>query len=135
MVAERRALPRPTPTIAPMLTLRRIRLLTCLVLAWFALSVGVAIASPWVQPQALQWICSGAGEVQLIVSTDDGTPELRGPALDCSLCLPLGTAPPPPALAQVGAPTPPTLAPLPAPLEPLAVRTAAPLPARGPPRL
>ena len=116
-----------------MLTLRRIRLLTCLVLAWFALSVGVAIASPWVQPQALQWICSGTGEMKMLLSSDDGTPELRGHTLDCPLCLHLGTAPPPLAVALLWAAPPPTLAPLLAPLEPLAARTAAPLPARGPP--
>lgn len=118
-----------------MLTLRCLRLLTCLLLAWFALSVGVAVASPWVQPQALQWICSGTGEMKMLLSTDDGAPELRSHTLDCTLCLHLGAAPPPPALASVWAPPLPTLAPLPAPLEPLATRTAAPLPARGPPRI
>ena len=59
-----------------MFFLRRLRLLTCLVLAWFALSVGVAMASPLVQPQALQWVCSGTGEMKMLLSTDDGA----GPA-------------------------------------------------------
>ena len=63
-----------------MFFLRHLRLLTCLVLAWFALSVGVAMASPLVQPQALQWVCSGTGEMKMLLSTDDGAgPVALGP--------------------------------------------------------
>ena len=116
-----------------MFSLRHLRFLTCLVLAWFALSVGVAMASPLVQPQALQWVCSGTGEMKMLLSTDDGAPELRGHTLDCPLCLHWGNAPPPPAQTLMALAPPPTLAPLPAALAPLAARTAAPLPARGPP--
>lgn len=116
-----------------MFSLRHLRLLTGLLLAWFALSVGAAIASPWVQPQALQWICSGTGEMKMLLSSDDGAPELRGHTLDCPLCLHLGSVPPPPAWALTRLAPPPTLALLSAALAPLAARTAAPLPARGPP--
>ena len=35
------------------------------VLAWFLLSLGVAVASPLVNPQALELVCSGAGVMKL----------------------------------------------------------------------
>ena len=116
-----------------MQALRRLRALAGFLLAWFALSVGVATAAPFVQPHSLQLICSTGGDVHLIVLADDGAQEQRGPALDCPLCLHLGTAPPP---APPGVPAPPQ--PLAHALQPvaaahIAARTAAPLPARGPP--
>ena len=39
-------------------TLRQALNLTRLVLVWFALSVGVAIASPMVNPQAMDLVCT-----------------------------------------------------------------------------
>lgn len=41
--------------------LRQARFLARLVLAWFALPLGVALASPLVQPQSLEMVCSGGG--------------------------------------------------------------------------
>jgi len=117
-----------------MSALRRLRLLACFMLAWFALSVGAAIAAPFVNPQAMELICSSAGDVKFIVLGDDGTAEQRGPMLDCPLCVHLGGAAPPPEplrLVQVSQPLAHALRPLVA--AHIAARTAAPLPARGPP--
>lgn len=107
-----------------------------LVLAWFVLSVGVAVAAPLVNPKAMELVCSGAGMVKLVVSNDDG-PASAGSLLgsggaDCALC---GATAAPPAVLT-GLQVPPS--PLAHALRPvvgaaLAALTAAPLPARGPP--
>ena len=120
------------PTIAPMSIPRRLRLLVSWMLAWFALSLGAAMASPFVQPPALQWVCSGAGEVKLVAAGDEAATERGGHALDCPLCLPLGTAPPA-ATALLRAPSPAAQLALAARHHPPTARSAAPLPARGPP--
>lgn len=117
-----------------MQTLRRAHFLARFVLVWFALSIGVAIASPIVKPQAMELICSGSGAMKLLVKTDDGAKELSGNTLDCPLCATL-SAPPPVVRLSVAA-----LPPLAHALQPVAAahiasRTAAPLPARGPPFL
>ncbi|MHA7599102.1 hypothetical protein ACX12L_04110 [Alicycliphilus sp. T452] len=105
------------------------------VLAWFALSLGVAVASPLVNPQGLELVCSGTGVMQVIAKQDGGAPAMGAAHLDCPMCMPLAAPPPP---APAGAQPPP--APLSHVLRPiaaarLAAATAAPLPARGPPRL
>ena len=51
--------------------LRNARLIARLVLVWFALSLGAAIASPLVAPKAMLLVCSGAS-VKLIVQGADG---------------------------------------------------------------
>ena len=112
------------------------RLLGQCVLAWFALSIGVAVASPLIQPHNFELICTSTGAVKLIVIGDDGSSDhaaLGAGHLDCPMCLPLA-APPPPALQL----PPPTESPLWHALQPverarIAAITAAPLPARGPP--
>jgi hypothetical protein len=109
------------------------RLIARLSLAWFALALGVAAASPLVQPRAMQLVCSAAGSVRLLVDHGDGMVDAGQAALDCALCL-LASAPPPQPPAVVPGPglQPARLA---APLPPAPqVRAArAPLPARGPP--
>lgn len=117
-----------------MQSLRNAHLLARLVLVWFALSIGVAIASPLVKPQAMELICSGAGVMKVLAKTDDGAKELSGHTLDCPLCASLGA--PPPVARQVAEPQPS----LSHALQPIAAAhiaalTAAPLPARGPPSL
>ena len=57
-------------------TIRSLRWLARLVLAWFVLSIGVAVASPLVNPQAMELICSGSGAIKLLVKTDDGAKEM-----------------------------------------------------------
>lgn len=105
------------------------------VLLWFALSIGVAVASPVVHPQTMELVCASAGSIKAIVHTDDGVQELGAGHMDCPLCV-LSGAPPavPPALSL------PVLMPLahagrPMPFAHVATTTAAPMPARGPPAL
>ncbi|MBS0391004.1 MAG: hypothetical protein JSS19_06270 [Proteobacteria bacterium] len=109
-------------------------LLGRLVLAWFALSLGAAIASPLVSPRAMELVCSSAGVMKVVVKSDDGVQELGASHLDCPMCMPLAAPPP---VASRGAPPP---SPLSHALRPviaarIAAATAAPLPARGPPSL
>lgn len=105
------------------------------VLAWFVLSIGVAVASPVVQPMSMELVCSPTGSVKLMVHTDDGAQEMGAGHLDCALCLP-GGAPPPVCLAA-DLPTPLPLGRALQPIESarIAAATAAPPPARGPPVL
>lgn len=114
--------------------LRSARTLVRLVLTWFVLSIGVAVASPMVKPQALELVCTGTGAMKVLVKTDDGVKEVASHTLDCPLCAHVGT--PPPALRTTAEPHQP----LAHALQPVAAAhiawlTAAPLPARGPPQL
>lgn len=114
-------------------SLRRFTFLTRLVLAWFVLSLGVAVASPLIAPHDVQVVCTGAGAMKVMVTTDDGgTHELTSTTMDCSLCAAVA---PPPAMAQVVAEPahPLAYALLGIPSAHIAARTAAPLPPRGPP--
>ncbi|GDY36778.1 hypothetical protein ACINB_26700 [Acidovorax sp. NB1] len=113
-------------------TLRSLRWLARLVLAWFVVSMGVAVASPLVNPQAMELICSGSGAIKLLVKTDDGAQEMQSHTLDCPLCAQVG-APPPASHAQLPAAHPLAHALRPIPAAHIAARTAAPLPPRGPP--
>ena len=115
-----------------MQTIRSLRWLARLVLAWFVLSIGVAVASPLVNPQAMELICSGSGAIKLLVKTDDGAKELPSHTLDCPLCAHVG-APPPVSQAQLPVVHPLAHALRPIPAAHIAARTAAPLPPRGPP--
>lgn len=115
--------------------LRHARDLVRFVLAWFVLSLGVAMASPVVHPQEMELVCSAAGAIKVIVQTDDGARELGASHLDCPMCVLTG-APPPVAQADYV----PGILPLghavrSIPAARLAAATAAPLPARGPPAL
>lgn len=117
-----------------MQTLRHTRFLARLVLAWFVLAMGVAIASPIIKPQAIELVCASGGAMKLIVKGDDGSAEARSHTLDCPLCATVGAPPP---LVSLPLAQPSALAPA---LHPIAAahiagRTAAPLPPRGPPSL
>lgn len=118
-----------------MQTLRHVPYIARFVLACFVLSLGVAVASPIVNPQSIELVCASGGAMKLIVkNADGGADEVRGHTLDCPMCLPAGA---PPALAQPEPFVPSVLANA---LRPLAAshiagRTAAPLPPRGPPAL
>ncbi|MFV0680249.1 DUF2946 family protein [Ottowia sp.] len=74
-------------------------------LVWLWLVMGVAVASPLVQPVAMTTVCTGEGMLQTVAVLDDGSPAPASAHLDCPLCVPL-SAPPPPA---VMAPLPPPL--------------------------
>ena len=102
------------------------------VVAWFVLALGVAVASPVVQPRTMEIVCVGTGATKILLHTDAGVLELGAHGTECPLCLLSG---PPAALA-------PPLNFLFAPLahasvlrfvSPVVVATAVPPPARGPP--
>lgn len=132
---------RTAVTIIRLMTLHALRrIATCLlgrcVLAWFALSIGVASAAPLIQSQGFELICTSTGAMKMVAIGDDGGSDhtaLGAGHLDCPMCLP-HAAPPPPVLQL----TAPTQSPLRHALQPverarIAAITAAPLPARGPP--
>ena len=116
-----------------MQTLRNAHLFARFVLVWFALSIGVAIASPIVKPQAMELICTGTvGVMKVLIQTDDGPQEVSVRTMDCPLCASLSGPPP---VARL---TPEPVQALAyvmqsIPAAHVASLTAAPLPARGPP--
>ena len=112
--------------------LRNAHLLARFVLVWFALSIGAAIASPLVQPQAMELICTGSGVMKVLVKTDDGTREASSFTLDCPLCV-TSSAPPPVARLTVEPVQPLAHVLQSIPAARIASLTAAPFPARGPP--
>jgi Protein of unknown function (DUF2946) len=113
--------------------LRQARHLTRWVLVWFALSLGVAIAAPLLNPQAMELICSSSGVMKVLIKNGDGsTSEAMARMADCPLCATL--AGPPPAGQSSTEPAQPlahVLQTIPAAI--IAALTAAPPPARGPP--
>ena len=113
-------------------TIRSLRWLARLVLAWFVVSIGVAVASPMVNPQPMELICSGSGAIKLLVKTDDGATEVPSHTLDCPLCLHF-SAPAPQAQTVVEPQQPLAHALLPAVRATIAALVGAPLPPRGPP--
>lgn len=101
-------------------------------LVWLVLSLGAAVASPLVQPQALELVCSSAGVMKLLVISADGAEELTSVSMDCPLCLHI--AAPPPVAHSVSVPFQPlSFALQPVAAAHIAARTASPLPPRGPP--
>ena len=112
---------------------RRFAFLHRWVLAWFMLSLGVAVAAPLVHPQSLEVVCSSAGMTKVVVHTDEGTQELGQMTLECALCAPSG-APPSKITVHLAEPLPLAHAARSIPAARLAAVTRAPLPARGPPR-
>ena len=121
------------PSLQILQTLRSAHRIMRFVLVWFVLSLGAAIASPLVNPQATELICSGAGVMKLLVKNADGTTtEVASRMLDCPLCASVSA--PPPAATVAAEPAQPlgyVLQTIPA--THIAARTAAPPPGRGPP--
>ena len=115
--------------------LRQARTITRLILVWFALSLGAAIASPAVNPQALELICASNGVMKVLVKNADGssTEETRR-MLDCPMCAPV-VAPPPVTTTSLQAAQPLGSVLQTSPATHIAATTAAPPPARGPPAL
>ena len=114
-----------------MQALRNAHRLARLVLVWFVMYVGAAVASPLVNPVDIQFICSGLGAVKVL--PDGGsTAEVPGHTLACPLCMASG-APPQVAmvLAQPAQPLAHAMRGIASPH--MAWLSAAPLPARGPP--
>ena len=103
-----------------------------LVLAWFVLALGVAIASPLVKPQSWLMVCSAAGVVKLVNVDANGVAPADGQQIDCPLCWLAGAPPPAQTRALTAQRVPDAELPS-AGLPHLTSHAAPPLPARGPP--
>jgi hypothetical protein len=114
-------------------TLRRIQRLACqLLLAWFALSIGAAVAGPLIQPQSMDVVCSGSGAMRLMASDDGGTVDPGGHKHDCRLCVMVGAPPVPLVFGAHAAPADTPILQLPVPVPSQAPVAFQP---RGPPLL
>ena len=68
--------------------LRNARSLARLVLVWFALALGVAVASPLIKPDASTLVCSAGGVMKRVAAdTDADAAPMLPSLLDCPLCL------------------------------------------------
>ena len=105
--------------------------ITRLVLVWFALSVGVAVASPVLNPKGMEVVCTGTGMMKLVVQGDDDS-AASAKTMDCPLCAAIG-APPTEFNTSLTQPSPLSFALLPIEAARIATATAPPLPSRGPP--
>ena len=115
-------------------TLRTSPWLAKVALLWFALTLGVAVASTMVNPQQELMICSAAGMLKVTLNADGSLSSTPAADTYCTLCV-VGGAPPvfhrlALNLAQhLGHALQPVVA------AHIAARTAAPPPSRAPPTL
>lgn len=122
--------------MASLQSLREARSIVRWMLVWFALSIGVAVAAPVVNPQALTLICTTAGNVKFVAESvgdnaDSAPSGMQAHALDCVMCLPAGAPPVTSAVLHAG---PAVRSPQPAALpERVPARFAKAASARGPP--
>ncbi len=117
----------------PLQTLRNTPWLTRLVLLWFALTLGVAVASPMVVSHDASVICTSAGMVKLTVNSDGSLGTEPDSAAHCPLCV-VGSSAPPISIAvlpETYQPTALVLQSMPATY--VGALTAPPPPSRGPP--
>ncbi len=75
-------------------TLRNTPWLAKLALLWFALTLGVAVAGPLVNPQQEQVICTSVGMVKVVLNADGSIATEPSPGSHCPLCV-VGSAAPP----------------------------------------
>ena len=114
--------------------LRSSKLIASLVLVWFGLFLGSAVASALIKPGNMQMVCATGGGIK-IVSLDGNGDELKNPSsMDCPLCATIISPP----LFHHSSFTKPSV--LEHALHPIAAAhiaalTAPPLPSRGPPDL
>lgn len=105
-----------------------------LVLVWYVLFAGVSVLAFTLSPKTLEVVCSSMGVMKVVVSGDEGSPELRT-SMDCPLCA-QATPALPPSLASLGhMPNACRHSVQRLPAAVLLARTAPPLPSRGPPAL
>jgi hypothetical protein len=105
-----------------------------LVLVWFALFIGAAIAAPIVHPTETQMVCSSTGGMKMVAMDSEGGDAYTATSMDCPLCTAVAI---PLQAASVRFEKPSVLA---HSLQPLAAAhiasvTAPPLPSRGPPSI
>lgn len=116
-----------------MKTLRSIPWLRRLVAAWFIVSMGVAMASPLVQPRAMELVCSASGLTKIIIHSAQGNAvDASDMDMDCSLCL-LANTPPDPQQARLPALSPAAQLRATKSLDHIPAAMGAPPPARAPP--
>lgn len=115
-------------------TLRNTPWLAKLALLWFALTLGVAVASPLVNPQSEVMICSAASGMVKVVLNADGSLDTVSATMDCPLCM-VGGAGTPVVQQTVQSPCPLSHVLQSNPAAIIAAFTAAPPPSRGPPSL
>jgi hypothetical protein len=114
-------------------TLRNAHRITRFVLVWFALFIGVAVASPLVKPQSSQMVCSALGGMKMVVDDAGDTPIASG-GMECPLCAQI-TAPGTPVALSFEVANDLAHALRPIPSAHIAWLTGSPLPPRGPPAL
>ena len=115
-------------------TIRHARWLTRLVLVWFALFIGAAVASPMVKPVSGQMVCSAMGGMKMVMDGDSDQGTTPSASMDCPLCAPL-TPPPAPQVQSFEPASALAHALRPIAAAHIAGLTGAPLPPRGPPSL
>jgi len=114
-------------------TLRNTPWLARWALLWFALTLGLAVASPLVDPQQELVLCTSAGMVKVRLHADGSLSTGLSSEVQCPLCL-LGAAVPPAFAHGIAEPLQTMGDVLPGiPSAYHAVSTAAPPPSRGPP--
>lgn len=111
---------------------RNTPLIARLVLVWFALFIGVAIAAPFVQPAGLQMVCTGSGGMKLVATGDGDSEPKVSMGMDCPLCASF-SAPPTNMTVAMAKPSPLAFALHPIAAAIIAATTAPPMPSRGPP--
>ncbi|MBC7604596.1 MAG: DUF2946 domain-containing protein [Ramlibacter sp.] len=115
-----------------MQALRRAHFLARLVLTWFVLTIGVAVAAPVINPVGMQLICSGGGVMKVLPASSSGEQPSVALTMDCPLCGAMSA--PPPATQELVQLHQRAVALVSVEPESRIVHTdAAPLPARGPP--
>ncbi len=119
--------------MSPLQTLRQARWITRLVLVWFALFLGAAIASPIVKPASGQMVCTAMGGMKMVMD-EEGQTQPASASMDCPLCAPMG-APPSPRAQSLDLPDALGHVLKTIPAAHMAGLTGAPLPPRGPPAL
>ena len=112
--------------------LRQTKTLARLVLVWFALSLGVAMASSLVAPKATEMVCTSGGMLKIVALDGNDSAASSHGQMDCALCAPMAL-PPAPCTVQFVKPSPLSHALQPVAAAHIASATAPPLPSRGPP--
>ena len=111
--------------------LKTSKLIASLMLAWFALFLGAAVACTAMKAGSMQMVCSGGG-MKLMDVGDNGEEVQPSSKMDCPLCS--SVAPPPPQLESLfEKPSGLAHALHPIAAAHIAAATAPPLPSRGPP--
>ena len=116
-----------------MQALRNSKFIARVVLVWFALFVGSAIASTLIHPSSLQMVCSTDGGMKMVDTGDAGGEAKLAKQMDCPLCASVTTPPSAQRSGQLLAPSTLAHALHPVAAAHLATVTAPPLPSRGPP--